>query len=328
MAIRPPQIEKSAALLHGKLEEALSENKVMFQSSRTHLGNALEYLRRSEQLILDTGYFEDKPALITGSLDVSQMKQTIADMDTTDLKVLQVLVNQAVADRECKEVTPAPEVPKSPDKVATTTVDPEVKKEKRGLVIAYGHTLKAIAESTDENTTFGKLADVLYRWYYNRMIVDNNSKRGWKRLNYNTEWINEWICMFVMCFGYKHENDEEDAFIDECNHWIDSLGKDKDITEKYKYPQSVGTVTKLIREKHGKKYCTMSAWILWDMLLDHGYEELCWKHKQFRDAPRSDIMDKYMEKYNPELADSYIGADNEDFLREYNFITGKECDEE
>lgn len=328
MSTRMSRVEDSFLSFKAKLEDALYGDTQLYKSSRQRLGCILEQLCNVEQLILDTGYFEDKPAPITGSLDVSQMKQTIADMDTTDLKVLQVLVNQALADRDCKEVTPAPEVPKSPDKVATTTVDPEVKKEKRGLVIAYGHTLKAIAESTDENTTFGKLADVLYRWYYNRMIVDNNSKRGWKRLNYNTEWINEWICMFVMCFGYKHENDEEDAFIDECNHWIDFLGKDKDITEKYKYPQSVGTVTKLIREKHGKKYCTMSAWILWDMLLDCGYEELCWKHKQFRDAPRSDIMDKYMEKYNPELADSYIGADNEDFLREYNFITGKDCDEE
>lgn len=327
MAIRPPQIEKSAALLYEKIGEALSENRVLYQSSQIHLGDALEYLRRSEQLILATGYFEDKPAPITGSLDISQVKQTIADMDTTDLKVLQVLVNQALADRECKEVTPAPEVPKSPDKT-TTTVDPEIKKEKSNLVKEYGHTLKAIAESTDENTTFGKLADVLYRWYYNRMIRDNNSKQGWKRLTYKTEWINEWICMFVMCFGYKHENGEEDAFIDECNHWIDSLGKDKDITEMYKYPQSVGTVTKLIREKHGKKYCTMSAWILWDMLLDHGYRDLCRMCGQFRDAPRSGIMMKLVEENNPEITDVYDGYDNEDFLREYNFITGKECDEE
>lgn len=93
----------------------ISGKKALYVKSQAYICPMIEQARRLERELMSSDYCDIKPAPITGSLDVSQMKQIIANMNITGLKSLQAILNQVIADKDRKGATSIPKITESID---------------------------------------------------------------------------------------------------------------------------------------------------------------------------------------------------------------------
>lgn len=115
--------EKQLTKVVDNFEVFLSERSFLQKSSHDSLVHMQEQANRISRLVADTDLVEKQPASIIGQISVSQMQQIVAAMDTTDLKLLQALVNQALVDRGCKSDMSISDIVKKTNTDASTAED-------------------------------------------------------------------------------------------------------------------------------------------------------------------------------------------------------------
>lgn len=286
------QVEKSLDRDISNLERNLSGNKTLYEKSQIRLSNIRDRLIYGYKLIQATGYFKDD-ALAMDSAPAPDIMKQITEFIQSQPKELTETIS------------------------LTATAEKNSKNKSRKLVLEYQNVFKDIVSKTDPLTTFGKLINILSKWYQRRFIDNTSAKHGWKRFAYKLAYIKEWVCAIVIYFAYCHERGEEDNFLDEFDGWLNQLGRDHDITTKYSLPYAIQQCNRNM----DNNYCTTSALILWDMLLDAGYMDLCKKRNLYTDAPAEDELWHRIEQYAPDLLEDYDGYQNNlPLLDKYKFL--------
>ena len=161
---------------------------------------------------------------------------------------------------ESPEMSQHSETVKSPD----TIID---SKSKKRDISNCGKLLARVAKTDFTCPQAQTCAELLHLWYDCRFFHLDKSVSSFK---YNVLQISEWIQDIVIAYGKSVYSGKEVEFVSEFQHWCNSLSTSDGKDRKYPLPYCVFSVVKDCKSSD----MTLTALVLWDMLLDVGLNEL------------------------------------------------------
>lgn len=136
-------------------------------------------------------------------------------------------------------------------------------------------------------------AKLIWYWFNNRFILSKPTCPGFRYSMYK---LPEWIGAIVLCYGRSIENNKDIEFIKDFRQWCDDLVD----TGNNNYPLPYDVYSSIKSNNN----CNLTAVVLWDMLLDGGYNILC--NKSPEDIYLSEeLLYEYCGKYDPSVLDEY-----------------------
>jgi len=165
----------------------------------------------------------------------------------------------------------------------------------------YATSLSNLAKVDCSSLVANKCAGLIWSWYNARIIKKYSNAPPF---HYCITRIKGTIYAIVTLFGVYHEKGELDKFISNFESWIDKLGTSPD-SNKWIGPYDVYKV-----ERMGKvlesEYATLTATVLWDILIDNGLKELCGFDEHRQVYLRDNEICERVESANVEVLDTYI----------------------
>lgn len=110
-----------------------------------------------------------------------------------------------------------------------------------------------------EADSCGKL---LWSWFSHRFLEVSDT------FHYNMKRLPNWVRDIVILYGYHLETDSLSEFLQTFQKWIDDVDAG---TNNYAVPYEIYMMNK----KPSKEFMTLTAVVLWDVLLDSGLRDIC-----------------------------------------------------
>jgi len=166
----------------------------------------------------------------------------------------------------------------------------------------YNKILKDLANTDCSNSIVNKCATLLWRWYEARIIRKYNHVPTFR---YDMFRIRRIIHSLVIVFGYYHEKDELDVFLEGFDKWT----KELNISPKsntWIAPFQVFQVERNIDKLYANSYANLTSVVIWDILLDNGLQELCDMQPHNDIYPRDDEIYDLTYNSNASILDPYV----------------------
>lgn len=192
----------------------------------------------------------------------------------------------------------------------------------KSVIHKYAVILETAAKTDHQNVTINKCCDVIWRWFDKRFIFKPS---GFKPLRFNVLKIREYIASIVVYLGYYIEKDMLDDALCNLDSWIDKIGVEEKTTSYYAVPFECYQIFK----KQTADYLNVAAILIWDKLLDAGFDKLgAFQISDGRYVKRVgdivfELISEIEEDFNKhgEFAKVYCHiADNPDAFECYNIV--------
>lgn len=133
--------------------------------------------------------------------------------------------------------------------------------EMKEIVSKYGAALRDAATTDSGSEVCNRLADVLWRWFQNRIFTQYSNAPPF---HYGVHRLKRIIYSFVILYGWYIENRTEDMFFRYFEDWLTSLRISSD-SNKWIAPYEVYQ----IERNMNAKYANLTSVVLWDILMDN-----------------------------------------------------------
>ena len=161
----------------------------------------------------------------------------------------------------------------------------------------YKSALRGCAVSASPYPAVVELSDVLWTWFRARFVNSLNVDSGFR---YNIRRWPEWIKDIVVMYGYSIDNNSTTEFVQEFKSWCNELSFST-ANAKYAVPFNIYQF-----DKHPESdKLSVTAVILWDMLLDSGLSKISAETKGSDLYPSASAIYDMCEQLAPEVLDSY-----------------------
>ena len=162
----------------------------------------------------------------------------------------------------------------------------------------YNRILEATAKTVLPSSIANECASLIWRWYEARIIKKYKQA---PTFNYCVHRIKRIIYNLVIVFGYYHEQGNLDKFLSEFNTWVDQLSISPR-SNTWIAPYEVFQVEKNM----DKVYANVTSVVLWDILLDNGFNELCSIEPYNNVYPDDDRIMEMVNDLDIDVLDPYV----------------------
>lgn len=122
---------------------------------------------------------------------------------------------------------------------------------------SYRKCLSELSDSSMQVLEAEDCSQLLWTWFSTRFIVNTSN------FKYKMSMLPEWVRDIVIMYGYNHESNSIESFKSRFNSWLESINSDMN----YAIPPDV--------YHPDSSMMTLTAVVIWDILLDHGLRNLC-----------------------------------------------------
>ena len=133
-------------------------------------------------------------------------------------------------------------------------------------------------------------ADLIWKWFSTRFVHYSRS------FKYNVKNLKSWTIAIVLLYGKHHEMGDIISFKDEFDSWMSDVLSG---TNNYAVPYEVNLVANNIDES----CLTLSGIVIWDVLVDKGYNRLCSDSSKVYPS-EDEIYELYASKF-PSILNQY-----------------------
>lgn len=146
----------------------------------------------------------------------------------------------------------------SPRTDSTSTASLNARKQ---ALVTYKNCLSSIANSDVAIVEAKDCGELLWSWFNARFLSGPSS------FKYNMKRLPGWVRDIVVLYSYHFENKTLESFKDDFYKWIATIPKGNN----YAVPYEVYSFDK----SPNPELATLSAVVIWDILLDYGLKDLC-----------------------------------------------------
>lgn len=139
--------------------------------------------------------------------------------------------------------------------------------------------------------------ELLYNWMSTRFF---SSIRQGVEFRYNIRRICYWLYDIVIVFGKHLDNGTLSEFLSEFEEWCEGICQSSNTTQ-FAVPYEVYKVNRNIESED----ITLSAAVIWDVLLDHGLSQLCQKDT-YGLFPEENGIYNICVQHSPDVLDKYV----------------------
>ena len=177
------------------------------------------------------------------------------------------------------------------------------KEELKEIIKQYGTTLEQLAKTDSGVAVANECARVLWRWFEGRI---NKKYAHIKPFNYLAWQIKDIIYALVIFFGYKFEQGKKEEFVQELDEWLKNLSIDPK-SNTWRAPWGVFCIEQEYRKNKriDRKCATLTAVVIWDILVDNGLDTLCKIEAHDNVYVRDTAIWDIVEKTDINLLDPY-----------------------
>lgn len=169
----------------------------------------------------------------------------------------------------------------------------------------YGAVLHNLAETNIEYGVVSDLAKVLWRWYDTRFFQNSKSSTNFR---YNIRRLPDWIYSIVLTYSKYVESGNQLEFLQLFDSWCEQIQYSD--SAKFAIPYEVYLVDK----SHRAEDLTLTAVVMWDILIDYGMKALCISDPYNLYVSENSLYERCVE-LNPCILDRYSNyKDNPDVL--------------
>lgn len=180
---------------------------------------------------------------------------------------------------------------------------------RRQVLINYSETLKGLADAQIPIPIADQCAQLLYNWFTSRFM----NHLAQSDFHYNIKRLPDWLRDIVIVYGHSVATDNEENFISKFNYWCTSVQTES--TNTYAVPYFIYTFNRY----HDPAQFTLTAAVLWDILLDNGLSKLCTGDDDL--YPFEDSVYRLCGQYSPTTLDKYCDYKlNSKLLRQCKLI--------
>lgn len=163
---------------------------------------------------------------------------------------------------------------------------------RRQVLLNYSASLKHLSEVSIPIKSAHKCAELLHMWFSTRFESVQSSD-----FHYNIKRWPDWLRDIVIVYGHSVATDTEDQFISKFEYWCNSI--QQEVNNKYAVPYFIYTFNRY----HDPSQFTLTAAVLWDILLDNGLAQLCTSDDDL--YPFEDSVYRLCGEYSPAVLDNY-----------------------
>lgn len=183
--------------------------------------------------------------------------------------------------------------------------------ERSNIVKDYKFILNRTSMNDCKFNIINRCTRILWNWFDARILKTYNIA---PTFHYDVHRFKSIIYSFVISMGYHIENNTFDEFESNFDDWVASLSTSNE-SNKWIAPFEVYN----IERGNCSEYITLTAVILWDILLDCGIRELC-KSKSSTYLNEKSIWD-IISDINIDVLDNYFNyKENIKLLEDYNIV--------
>lgn len=215
------------------------------------------------------------------SPEESEFTQPV-NSDITDLlNGMQSELNRLKAFVAAPSATPA-----SPNNVSAVS--------RKQAINDYNSVLSSLSCASIDIPIARNCAQILSRWFDVRFVQRSQNAN----FHYNIRRLSEWLRDIVIVYGYNVSIGNEDRFIAMFDEWCMNVQSDQDNT--YAVPYFIY----LFNRDQDPQQITLTAVVLWDILLDNGLSRLCTNTIDL--YPSEDSVYRLCGQFNPSILDAYV----------------------
>jgi len=192
------------------------------------------------------------------------------------------------------------ELPQEPAKQEYSKMSSHYRKQ---VLLNYRISLKSMSEYTGNNRVVKDICSLLWRWFDIRFY---SSLQTHPKFRYNIRRMRSWVVSIILCYAKHIMNGTESDFFDMFDDWF-KLIESSEAGNKYAVPYEVYVIDKSISPSD----VTLTAVVLYDVLLDCGLDKLCLNDPfdiYFNDSYMYDIC----AELNPTELDGYVNYKEDD----------------
>ena len=160
---------------------------------------------------------------------------------------------------------------------------------KKQAIYAYKHCLSSIAHSDIAVLEAEDCGKLLWDWFNSRFLASSDT------FKYNIKRIPGWIRDIILLYSYHFEDGTLNEFRSSFHTWIASISEDNN----YAVPFEVYSFNK----KPDPKKMTLSAAVIWDVLMDYGLKDICKNSSEL--YPSEDCVESLISSLNSDVLDPY-----------------------
>lgn len=192
--------------------------------------------------------------------------------------------------------------PQNPE-ILSTPLEDLTPADCKQIVKRYSNLLQAISNADCEYQKVNQCADIIWKWYQARILKKYPNA---PQFNYCIHRLKGIIYSIVLVFGKHQEQGKVDTFLNHFEEWIRNLSISPK-SNTWIAPYEVYEVERACAEgRLDKEYGTLSAVVIWDILLDNGLRELCETAEHNDVYPQEYQIWDRVEKVNVDALDAYV----------------------
>jgi len=164
---------------------------------------------------------------------------------------------------------------------------------RKQALVEYAKVFETLVTKHISLRSAQKCAELLDYWFKTRFLTKSCSN-----FHYNMKRVPGWIRDIVIVYGYNVNVDTEDQFIQKFEEWCRSI--ETDTSNVYAVPYFIYSFNRY----PDASQLTLTAAVLWDVLLDNGLSQLC-SLSDNEMYPTEDCVYRLCGQYNPGVLDAY-----------------------
>lgn len=255
------------------VEEIANSPKKMYGKSKTRLKDVATTCSEVVRIIYSV--LEDESL---SNMDEQEFSQS------TNPDIAKVLNDMQTELNRLKAFVSTSPAPSDSPTVSTST--------RKQVLINYSNVLKNVAGTSISIESAHRCARLLEKWFSARFISNSTQSE----FHYNIKRWPDWLRDIVIVYGHSVATDTEDQFISKFEYWCDNIQVS---SNNYAVPYFIYTFNRY----HDTSQFTLTAAVLWDILLDNGLSELCTNDDDL--YPFEDSVYKLCGEYSPAVLDRY-----------------------
>lgn len=225
--------------------------------------------------------------------DVEMLKANMQNATALELEPVHNEEIEVVSESSIEVTEQLVSVKNEHQQTCTTKLAPESMKQ---LVSQYGHVLKLAAVTDQHTIVTNDCAKLLWRWFEARIYTKYPNAPPF---HYGAHRLRTIVQALVLTYCYHFEHGSIDVFLRYFEDWLNSLSQSAE-SNKWIAPYSVYTVER----KLTSEYATLTAVVVWDVLLSNGLQALCNDNNEYF-LHETDMWD-LVSKANIDVLDNYV----------------------